>query len=188
MTDTQRSVWQGGKTLKTRSTRGCGHGEVEWPLSLRVGRFFLRRGPADPCLWDHTMTRIILRRCDIDREPYKASGPGGQHKNKTETAIRLRHRPTGIVAQSASERSQRTNYESAWRLLQAKLDRMVQEQAAQEKRRRHGDKPRATFGSQIRSYFLDGPMPRVIDHRTGVQITVGEWAKGKIDPLLCARG
>lgn len=133
------------------------------------------------------MQRIIVRRCDIDREVYKASGPGGQHRNKTETAIRLRHRPTGVVAQCCSERSQRSNYEAAWRLLQAKLDRMVEEQATQEKRRRHGEKPRATFGSQIRSYFLDGSKPRVVDHRSGIEITVGEWAKGKIDPLLCAR-
>lgn len=132
------------------------------------------------------MKRIILTRADVIREVYKASGPGGQHRNKTETAIRLRHRPTGVVAQCASERSQRQNYENCWKLLQGKLDRMVEDQAAQEKRQRHGSKPRAAFGSQIRSYFLGGSLPRVVDHRTGVELKGQGWLDGKIDPLLIA--
>lgn len=132
------------------------------------------------------MQRVVLRKCDIDREPYKASGPGGQHRNKTETAIRLRHRPTGVVAQCCSERSQSYNYEAAWKMLQAKLDRMFEDHQNEQRRLSHKGKPKASFGNQIRSYFLDGNMQRVVDHRTGAEITVGQFRKGDIDPLLHA--
>jgi peptide chain release factor 2 len=103
---------------------------------------------------------------DLQVDTYRASGAGGQHVNKTDSAVRITHRPTGIVVQCQNERSQSSNRATAMAMLRAKLlerrERERQEEIAREK----GEAQDVNFGSQIRSYVLH-PYTMVKDHRTG---------------------
>jgi peptide chain release factor 2 len=105
---------------------------------------------------------------DIQIDTYRASGAGGQHVNKTDSAVRITHRPTGIVVQCQNERSQSANKDTAMRMLRAKLiefeERKRQEAIAKEK----GEAQDVGWGSQIRSYVLH-PYTMVKDHRTNVE-------------------
>ena len=105
---------------------------------------------------------------DIQIDTYRASGAGGQHVNKTDSAVRITHRPTGIVVQCQNERSQSSNRDTAMKMLRAKLieleERKRQEAIAKEK----GEAQDVGWGSQIRSYVLH-PYTRVKDHRTNVE-------------------
>ncbi len=132
---------------------------------------------------DHT---IEIRPEDVRVDTYRASGAGGQHVNKTESAIRITHLPTGIVVTCQNERSQTQNRESAYKILRARLlERRLQEDA-DEISRIKGDHTAAGFGNRIRSYVLQ-PYTQVTDHRTDVSI--GDTAAvldGKIDPFINA--
>ena len=105
---------------------------------------------------------------DIQIDTYRASGAGGQHVNKTDSAVRITHRPTSIVVQCQNERSQSSNRDTAMRMLRAKLieleERRRQEEIAKEK----GAAQDVGWGSQIRSYVLH-PYTMVKDHRTNVE-------------------
>ncbi len=106
---------------------------------------------------------------DLQVDTYRASGAGGQHVNKTDSAVRITHRPTGIVVQCQNERSQSSNRATATAMLRAKLlerrERERQEEIAREK----GEAQDVNFGSQIRSYVLH-PYTMVKDHRTGYEM------------------
>lgn len=133
------------------------------------------------------MRRIILRKPDTCRDTFRCGGPGGQHQNKTESGVRYTHEPTGISAASRSDRSQHANDAIAWKMLQAKLDELVEDARRLSLRLGYEAKPEPVGGSQIRSYFLDRDV-RVVDHLTGhsdgsPRMVVG---RGKLDGFIRA--
>jgi peptide chain release factor 2 len=105
---------------------------------------------------------------DLQVDTYRASGAGGQHVNKTDSAVRITHRPTGIVVQCQNERSQSANRETAMRMLRAKLLEREERRRREEIARAKGDAQDVNFGSQIRSYVLH-PYTMVKDHRTNTE-------------------
>ncbi len=113
---------------------------------------------------------IELDKTEIREDTYRSSGKGGQHVNKTDSAVRLTHLPTGIVVACQAERSQHKNRATAERMLKARLW-AVEEQKREEKRAAlAGDKKAIEWGSQIRSYVLH-PYRQVTDHRTNLKVS-----------------
>ena len=106
---------------------------------------------------------------DVQVDTYRASGAGGQHVNKTDSAVRITHRPTGIVVQCQNERSQSSNRATAMAMLRAKLLERQERERQEEIAREKGEAQDVNFGSQIRSYVLH-PYQMVKDHRTGYEM------------------
>lgn len=106
---------------------------------------------------------------DVREDVFRASGAGGQHVNKTSSAIRLTHIPTGIAVQCQNERSQHKNRAAAWKMLRSRLARIEEEKREAQQMAKYQSKSITGFGSQIRNYFLH-PDQRVKDARTGFQM------------------
>ncbi len=138
----------------------------------------------DPMPQVETDTEVEIRPEDLKIDTYRSAGAGGQNVNKVETAVRITHLPTGMVAACQNERSQLQNREMAMKMLRAKLlERRVLEQEAEQARLR-GQMRAADWGSQIRSYVLH-PYTMVKDHRTGVEIGDAQRVlDGDLDPFI----
>jgi len=129
---------------------------------------------------------VELRDEDIVLETFKSSGPGGQHVNKSNTAVRLIHKPTNIVVSCQSERSQMQNRRIAGRILKSKLYQKKLEEMQEEKREIEDKKGDIGWGHQIRSYVLH-PYQKIKDHRTDMEIgDVKKVLDGDLDPFINA--
>lgn len=129
---------------------------------------------------------ININSDDLRIDTYRASGAGGQHINKTDSAVRITHLPTGIVASSQMERSQHKNKDTAMKMLKSKLYELEQERLAKESSEFTKDKKKIEWGSQIRSYILH-PYNMVKDHRTDFETGNTEAVlDGKIDEFIKA--
>lgn len=127
---------------------------------------------------------VDLRTEDVRVDTYRSSGAGGQHVNKTDSAVRLTHIPSGIVVTCQNERSQTQNRETAFKILRARLLERKLEAEAKERARLKGTLTAAGFGNRIRSYVLH-PYTQVTDHRTGVNVGDAQGVlDGGLDPLI----
>jgi peptide chain release factor 2 len=121
---------------------------------------------------------------DLQIDTYRSSGAGGQHVNKTDSAVRITHRPSGIVVQCQNERSQTQNRAMAMGMLRSKLAELEERRRREEIARERGEAQDVNFGSQIRSYVLH-PYTLVKDHRTDVEVgDANRVLGGDLDPFV----
>ena len=127
---------------------------------------------------------VEINDADLRVDTYRSSGAGGQHVNKTESAVRLTHLPTGLVVACQIERSQHKNMATARRMLTAKLLNLEQQKRDAERVEREGEKKKIEWGSQIRSYVLQ-PYQQVNDHRTELKSSaVNAVLDGDLDEFI----
>jgi peptide chain release factor 2 len=129
---------------------------------------------------------VKINPADLRVDTFRASGAGGQHVNKTDSAVRMTHIPTGIVVSCQNERSQHKNRAMALKILRARLFELEQRKKREELEKFSKDKKEIAWGSQIRSYVLQ-PYQMVKDHRTGVEVgNTGAVLDGDIDVFIRA--
>ncbi len=129
---------------------------------------------------------VVIDSDDLQVDTYRASGAGGQHVNKTDSAVRITHRPSGIVVQCQNERSQTQNRETAMKMLRSKLVALEEQRRLEEIAKEKGEAQDVNFGSQIRSYVLH-PYSMVKDHRTDFEVgDTGRVLDGDLDGFVRA--
>ena len=129
---------------------------------------------------------VDLRDEDLRTDTYRSSGPGGQHVNKTDSAVRITHLPTGIVVQCQSDRSQHRNRATALKMLKAKLYQLKKAEREAASAQAHDEKGQIAWGNQIRSYVMQ-PYTLVKDHRTGLEVgNVQAVLDGDLEPFIQA--
>ena len=205
--------WAEDKGFKTELIE-CSHGEVAgiksatlqingeyafgW-LRTEIGvHRLVRKSPFDSGNRRHTSfaavfvspeiddnIEIDINPADVRTDTYRASGAGGQHVNKTDSAVRLTHEPSGIVVQCQNQRSQHQNRDKCWQMLRARLYEMELQKRQQEAQATEDSKSDIGWGSQIRSYVLDDS--RIKDLRTNVETrNTQSVLDGKLDPFIVA--
>ncbi len=181
-------------TIEIRGSRAYGYAKAE-----RGSHRLVRLSPFDAAHRRHTAFALVevlpqmdgdhtieIKDDDVRVDTYRASGAGGQHVNKTSSAVRLTHIPTGIVVTCQNERSQGQNRESAYKILRARLLERKMKEEDEERARLKGTHTGAGFGNRIRSYVLQ-PYTMVTDHRTDVSIGDAQAVlDGEIDPFIDA--
>jgi peptide chain release factor 2 len=132
---------------------------------------------------DNSIT-IDIEEKDLRIDVYRASGAGGQHVNKTSSAVRITHLPSGIVVQCQQEKSQHRNKEMAMKVLKSRLYQAERQKQDDKKQELHDNKDEIAWGSQIRSYVLH-PYQMAKDHRVNLEIgNVNAVLDGEIDPFM----
>jgi peptide chain release factor 2 len=181
-------------TIEIRGPRAYGYAKAEAGSHRLV-----RHSPFDQAHRRHTAFALVevlpelegdheitINDDDVRVDTYRASGAGGQHVNKTSSAVRLTHEPTGIVVTCQNERSQLQNRESAFKILRARLLERKLSEEAEERSKLKGEHTAAGFGNRIRSYVLQ-PYTQVTDHRTDTSVgDVQAVLDGAIDPFIDA--
>ncbi len=127
---------------------------------------------------------IEIKETELEIDTFRSGGAGGQHVNKTDSAVRIKHIPTGIIVACQSERSQHANKTKAMKLLKAKVFEYTQDQKRQELEKFYGEKGEIAWGRQIRSYVLQ-PYTLVRDHRSGFEMGNAQSVlEGNIEPFI----
>ncbi|MBP1738160.1 MAG: prfB [Deltaproteobacteria bacterium] len=133
-----------------------------------------------------TDIQIDIQDKDLRIDTFRASGPGGQHVNKTSSAIRITHFPTGIVVQCQNEKSQHRNKDMAFKVLRARIYELEKGKQDEKKQKLHENQKDISWGSQIRSYVFN-PYRLVKDHRTNVEVgNLDKVMDGGLDPFIDA--
>jgi peptide chain release factor 2 len=131
---------------------------------------------------------IEVKDIDIEMQTFCSGGPGGQHQNKTQSGVRLIHTPTGVRAESRTERSQHKNYDNCLKMLKTRLYAIEEQKRTGDLEKRYDAKGEVAFGSQIRSYVLQ-PYTLVRDEREGIDVKtpqVMHVIDGELDPFMHA--
>lgn len=182
--------------VKSATVHFGGENAYGWLRTETGVHRLVRKSPFDSGSRRHTSFASVFVSAEIDEkveinidpsevrtDTYRASGAGGQHVNKTDSAVRLTHIPTGIVVQCQSERSQHQNRDKAWKLLRAKLHELEESRRQAEAQAIEDTKSDIGWGSQIRSYVLD--QSRVKDLRTNIERTdPNNVLDGSIDEFM----
>jgi len=183
--------------FKSVTARFSGRRAFGWLRAERGVHRLVRLSPFDQNHRRHTSFALVevipeieddapvqIRPEDLEVDTFRSSGAGGQHVNKTSSAVRMKHLPTGVIVTIQNERSQIKNRETALKVLRSRLNALQEQQRAERRAELKGEHQSNEWGSQIRSYVLH-PYTLVKDHRTGFEVGNAEAVlDGDIDPLM----